>query len=208
MDVTVTEAYGVGWTDGQVDGGVMDKGWITGPSGVFHAKGFTILSWGKWGVVDFCAGECLREAGCGGEGPGDSGEPRERAAGWPEQGPTALSHAGCWSSGSGGRRGGGPWGRKRPRCSAATEHGCSCARLCPRAPSRPAPSGQDGPAAAACPTAPDPVKPQPLLLPPEGAHSGGGFVSPSQRWICSPLYEAFLGSNTCSSRSEFSGWLN
>ena len=62
--MTITEAYGVGWTDGQVDGGVMDKGWITGPSGVFHAKGFTILSCGKWGVVDFCAGEYLREAGC------------------------------------------------------------------------------------------------------------------------------------------------
>ena len=73
--MTITEAYGVGWTDRQVDGGVMDKGWITGPSGVFHAKGFTILSCGKWGVVDFCAGEYLREAGCGGEGPRDSGEP-------------------------------------------------------------------------------------------------------------------------------------
>ena len=169
----------------------MDKGWITGPCGVFHAKGFTILSCGKWGVVDFCAGEYLREAGCGGEGP----RFQESVGAEVEM-----------VSGSGGRK---PLGARRPRRreqKTPTERGCLHARLS-SAPSRPAPSDQDGPAAAACPTAPDPVSLS-RCSSRLGAHSGSGFVSPSQRRICSPLYGAFLGSNTCSSRSEFSGWLN
>lgn len=106
-------------------------------------------------------------------------------------------------------------GQKAPGCSAATEAGAEDAhgaRVSARpavssAPSRPAPSDQDGPAAATCPTAPDPVSLS-RCSSRLGAHSGSGFVSPSQRRICSPLYGAFLGSNTCSSRSEFSGWLN
>ena len=120
----------------------MDKGWITGPSGVFHATGFTILSCGKWGVVDFCAGEYLREAGCGGEGPRDSGEPWERAAGQPEQGPTASSRAGCWSQGPGaggvgdrgaesprvlGGHGGGS--RRRPQSEGVRTPGCVLGRF-------------------------------------------------------------------------------
>ena len=114
-----------------------------------------------------------------------------------------------------GQEGWGTVGQKAPGCSAATEaeaEDAHRARVSARpavslAASRPAPSDQDGPR---LPRAPRPMTPLSLSRCSSrlGAHSGDGFVSPSQRWICSPLYGAFLGSNTCSSRSEFSSWLN
>lgn len=139
----------------------MDKGWITGPYGVFHAKGFTILSCGKWGVIDFCAGEYLREAGCGGEGPRDSGEPWERAARRPEQGPMASPRADCWSQGPGaesprvlGGHGGGS--RRRPRSAGVCTPGCPrpprgqrpLIRMDPRPPPAPRPPTPSASAAA------------------------------------------------------------